>query len=196
MLTRKLLYSSGRLQNFKAMRLKSSQTCGRRSGLLGGLRRATNTSRFPKSFMSGTTFELCYSSQTSFNVVKTLKSAMYLFYVDHPSSTSRTWIIRAMSGCQNHLTNILTVSNDHHGLVMICPNSFMQTGRIAPSCSMGPYHQDPLTQFVQFPAKPENNLLNRGWISREEKSAAPTYAEQCRCVLCPDWKSVRIHVAS
>lgn len=57
---RTLPWSNRRLQNLMAMRLKSSQTRGRRSGLLGGLRRATNTSRFPKSFRSGTTFKLCY----------------------------------------------------------------------------------------------------------------------------------------
>jgi hypothetical protein len=182
MLTQRHRWSNGRLQ---PMRLKSSQTRGRRSGLLGGLRPATNTSRFPKSFfLSGTTFELCYSSQTSFDVFKTLKSAMYLFYVYLPSSASRTRIFRAILGCQSHLTNTLTVPNEHHELIMICPNAFMQTGRIASSRSMGPYHQDPLTQFVKFPAKPENNLLNRRWISRKENLTAHTCTEQCRCILC------------
>ncbi|KAG9966843.1 hypothetical protein KCU61_g229, partial [Aureobasidium melanogenum] len=79
MLTQRLRWSNGRLQNLMAMRLKSSQTRGRRPGLLGGLRRAKHV---PISEI----------------LLPTLKSAMYLFYVYHPSSTSRTRIFRAILG--------------------------------------------------------------------------------------------------
>lgn len=48
---------------------------------------------------------------------------------------------------------------------------------------MGPYTQDPLTQFVQSPEKPENNLHNREGIPRKENLAAhrnvPSSAVPC-----------------